>query len=113
GSAFALGVDGLAPARRVLAPVRDKTPAQRVQRHLAGLVIAADDQQLLAGRSVPARRIVVHAAVAHVHAINHGIAKWPAALDDPATHVRAYIAIRGRGANQTARHAPPSSPPLP
>ena len=70
---LALGVDRLAAARRVLAPIWDQAPAQRVQRHLAGLVIAPDYQQLLAGRGVPARRIIVHAAVAHVHAIDDGI----------------------------------------
>jgi len=49
-------------------------------------MIAADDQQLLARSGVPARRIIVQAAVAHVHAIDDGIAKRSAALDDPPTH---------------------------
>ena len=49
-------------------------------------MIAADDQQLLAGGRVPPRRIIVQAGVAHVHAIDDGIAKRSAALYDPPTH---------------------------
>ena len=45
-------------------------------------MIAPDDQQLLAGRRVPPRRIIVHPAVAHVRAIDDGIPKRSAALDD-------------------------------
>ena len=66
-------------------------------------MIAADNQQLLAGRGVPPWRIVVHAAIAHVHAIDDGIAKRPAALDDPPTHEGVYIVIRRSGANRTAQ----------
>src|SRR6266404_3883331 len=84
--ALALGVDRLAAALRIIAPIRDQAPTQRVERYLAGLVIAADDQQVLAGRGVPARRIIVDAAVAHVHAIDDGIPKRSAALDDPPAH---------------------------
>jgi hypothetical protein len=61
---------------------------QRVRRHVDGS--AADDQQVLARRTVPPRRIVVHAAVAHVHAIDDGIAKRSAALDDPPAHGVGY-----------------------
>ena len=61
-------------------------PTQRVQRDLSGLVIAPDDQQLLAWRRVPTGRIIVNAAVPHIHAIDDGITNWPAALDDPPTH---------------------------
>src|SRR5262249_2581173 len=100
---LALRVDRLAPACWVLAPVGNKAPPQRVQRDLAGLMIATDDQQLLAGRSVPPWRIVVHAAIAHVHAIDDGIAKRPAALDDPPTHEGVYIVIRRSGANRAAQ----------
>ena len=64
---------------------KDLTP-ERVQRYLTGPMIAADDQQFLTRRCVPPRRIVVHAAVAHVHAIDDGIATRSAALDDPPTH---------------------------
>jgi hypothetical protein len=49
-------------------------------------VIAADDQQFLAGRGVPARRVVVRAAVAHAQAVDDGVAKRPAGLDDPPAH---------------------------
>jgi hypothetical protein len=88
---LALCVDRLATACRVVAPVWDQAPAQRVQRHLAGPVIAADDQEILAGCSVPPRR--VYAAVAHVHAIDDGIPTRSAALDDPPAH-RRDITIR-------------------
>jgi hypothetical protein len=40
----------------------------------------------LARCCVPTRRIVVHAAVAHVHAVHHGVAKWPATLDYSPAH---------------------------
>jgi hypothetical protein len=83
---LALGIDGLAPAGRVLASVGNKSPTQRIEGDLAGLVIAPDDQQLLARRGVPAGRIIVDAAVPHVHAIDDGITNWPAALDDSPTH---------------------------
>ena len=71
------------------------------QRHLTGLVIAANDEQFLAGRSVPPARIIVHATVAHVHAIDDGITKRIAALDDPPTHgwnivIRQHSAIPNR-----------------
>src|SRR5207249_9093532 len=72
--------------RRVLTPIRDQTPAERIERDFAGLMIAADDEQLLAWRSIPPRRIIVHATVAHVHTIDDGITKRSAALDDPPTH---------------------------
>jgi hypothetical protein len=44
---FAFRVDRLAAALRVLTPIRDQPPAQRIERHLAGVVIAPDDQQFL------------------------------------------------------------------
>src|SRR5262249_48014003 len=86
--ALPLGVDRLALG--ISAPVRNEPPAQRVERHLSCLAIAANDQQILARRAVPPRRIVVHAAVARVHAIDDGIAQRAAALDDPPTHRTAY-----------------------
>jgi hypothetical protein len=45
---LAFGVDRLAPAFRVLAPIGNEAPAQRVERHFAGLMIAPDHQQVLA-----------------------------------------------------------------
>src|SRR5262245_8868982 len=83
---LALSVDGLAAASRVTAPVRDEAPTQRVERHLAVPMVAADNQQFLAGRGVPARREVVHAAVAHVHAIDNGVPQRSTALDDSPAH---------------------------
>jgi hypothetical protein len=87
---LALGVDWLAAALRIFAPIRDKAPTQRVERYLAGLVLAADDQQALARRGVPPWRIVVDAAVSHVHAIDDGIPKRLAALDDPPAHATRF-----------------------
>jgi hypothetical protein len=81
-----LGIDRLAAALRITAPIRNQAPTQRIERYLAGLVIAPDHQQVLARRGVPPWRIVVQPAVAHVHAIDDGIAKRSAALDDPPTH---------------------------
>jgi hypothetical protein len=51
------------------------------------LLVAADDQQFLAGRGVPARRVVVHAAIARIHAIDNGVPQRSTALDDPPAHV--------------------------
>jgi hypothetical protein len=39
-------------------------------RRLAGLMIATDDEELLAGRAVPARRVIAHPAVSHIHALH-------------------------------------------
>jgi hypothetical protein len=58
-------------------------PSARVQRHFTGFVIAPDHYQILAGRGVPSRRIIVDAAVAHIDAIHYGTAYWAAALDHP------------------------------
>jgi hypothetical protein len=43
-------------------------------------------EQLLAWRGIPPRRIIVHATVARVHAIDDDISKRPAALDDSPAH---------------------------
>jgi hypothetical protein len=43
-----------------------------VSAGFAGPMIASDDQQVLARRGIPTRRIIVNSAVAHVHAINDG-----------------------------------------
>jgi len=61
-------------------------------RHLAGLKIAPDHQQVLARRTIPAGRIIVQAAVAHIHAIDNGIPYRCAALDHSPAHGR-YVAI--------------------
>ena len=57
--------------------------------HLAGIaaeLLPNNDQQLLAGRTVPARRVVVKAAVAHVQTLDDREPKRHAALDDPPAH---------------------------
>src|SRR5262249_14453336 len=88
---LAFGVDRLTATCLVIAPVRDQAPTQRVERHISSLVIAADDQQFLAGRGVPPPWLVVHTAIPHVDAIDAGIAQRPAALDDPPSHVRGRL----------------------
>ncbi len=85
---LALGVDQFAPAFRFFAPIGNETPPQGVERHLAGLMIAPNHQQVLARCAVPARRIVVYAAVAHIHAGDDAVPQWSAALDDPPAHGR-------------------------
>src|SRR6516165_7856475 len=98
------GVDRLSTTRWVLAPIRDQAPAQWVERYLAGLMIAADHQQFLARRAIPPGWIIVHATVAHVHAINDDIPKWPAALDNSPAH-RLDIVIRQRVPTHGPLHA--------
>jgi len=71
---LAFGVDRLATASRVLAPVRDKASAQRVEGHNASVVIAPDHQQVLARRGIPSGRIVMRAAVADIHPFDDAIA---------------------------------------
>jgi hypothetical protein len=103
---LALGVDRLPAAARISAPVRYQPPAQRIERHPAGPVIAAGDEQLLARRRVPPRRVVVHAAVARVHAVDDGVSKRSAALDDSPA--------RGGGYSDGRAEMPPSrAVPLP
>jgi len=81
-----LGV-GLA-ASRVLAPVRDEPPAERVKRDFAGPVLAADDQQVLARCGIPPRRVIVEAAIADVQPIDNGVTQWSAALNYSPAHAR-------------------------
>jgi hypothetical protein len=65
------GVDRLASAFRVLAPVGNEDDPISGDRATSGQsVIAPDHQLFLALRAVPTRRTVVHAAVAHLHAFN-------------------------------------------
>src|SRR5262249_17813386 len=71
------GVDRLAPAFWVSAPVRDQPPLQKVQRPLSGLMVLPNDQQLLAGRGVVPPRCVRQAAVPDVETIDDGEAKGP------------------------------------
>src|SRR5262249_35740200 len=99
-----LGVDRLSTTHWVLAPIRDQAPAQWVERYLAGLVIAADHHQFLARRAIPPGWIIVHVTVADVHAINDGIPKWPAALDNSPAH-RLDIVIRQRVPTHGPLHA--------
>jgi hypothetical protein len=72
-----LGIGRLTSARRILAPVRNQSLAQRVERHLAGLMIAPDDQEIVAGRGVPSQRIIANPA-----ALDKRVSQGPAALND-------------------------------
>jgi hypothetical protein len=92
---LAFGIDRLTPTRRVVAPIRNQAPAQRIERHFTGLVITANDEQFLAWRCIPPGRIIVHTAVPHAHAIDDGISKRPATLDDSPTH-KNDIVVRHR-----------------
>ena len=81
-----LGIDRFASAGRIVAPIWNQPPSQWVERHLAGLMIASNDKQLLTGRSVPARRVIAHPAVSHIHALHDCISKGPATLNDASAH---------------------------
>jgi hypothetical protein len=63
---------------------------------LAGLMIAPDDKQLLAGRAVPARRVIAHPAVSHIHALHDCVSKGPATLNDASAHGSDIMARRRR-----------------
>ena len=65
---------GLRTAFRVLAPVGNETPAQRVERALAGLMVAPDDKELLARCGIPAGWIIVDAVIMHVETLDDAIA---------------------------------------
>src|SRR5215471_924661 len=93
---LALGVDWLAASGWVLAPIRNQAPAQWIEREFAGRMIPPDDQQLLARGGIPAWRIVVQAAVAHIKAIYDGIPKRSAALDDSPAHDDDISIVRPR-----------------
>ena len=107
---LALGVDRLAPSFRVLAPVGDETPTQGIERYHAGLMIAPDHQQVLAGRGVPARRIIVNAAIARVQSVDDGETYRRAALDESPAHDR-YVATGGSG-DQSLEGFTPADPAL-
>src|SRR5262249_43846959 len=49
-------------------------------------MIPPDHQQVLAMGRIPARRVIVHAAVTRVYAIDDGITEWSAALDNSPAH---------------------------
>src|SRR5262249_47660727 len=107
---LAPGVDRPAAACGIPASMRNEAPAQRLQGDLTGPVIAADHEQVLARRAVPPRPIVVHAAVTRVHAIDDGIPKRSAALDDPPAHAPD---IGARGVDASSSSADSSlSPPV-
>ncbi len=89
---FGFGVDRLTPAFRVFAPIGDEAPPKRIERYLTGLMIAADYQQILTRGTIPSRRIVVNAAIPHIHSGDNAVAKRPAALDHPPAH-DCYVVI--------------------
>ena len=107
---LAFSIDRPSPALRVLAPIRDKAPAQGLEGDLAGLMITPNHQQVLAWRGVPPRRIIVHAAVTHVHAVDNGITYGPTALDDSPAHDRYVVRSRRSTILQPASMVPPGRP---
>src|SRR5262249_37832629 len=74
----------------------------RVERRYAGPAVAADDEQLLARRSVPSRRIAVDATVAHIQAFDGGVPRAPA-LDDYKTVILQRLWRNGPSGYQSAR----------
>lgn len=64
----------LPAASGVLAPIWNEAPPERIERNGAGLMVTPDNKQVLAWCSIPARRIVVRAAVAHIHALDDAVA---------------------------------------
>jgi uncharacterized membrane protein len=67
----------------------DRLPfKETVDRHDAAslMMIAPDNQQFLAWRSVPPRWAVVNAAVADVHALDDGVPRSATTLDDTSAH---------------------------
>ena len=87
---FGLGIDGFAFPSRVLAPIGNEAPPQRVERYFASVMIAPDDEQLLTGRSVPAGRIIADAAIPYIQAMNDGISRRSAALNYTSAHGAQY-----------------------
>jgi hypothetical protein len=55
-----------------LAPVWDETPLDQIERTLAGFMVLPNDEQLLARRSVVARRNVADTVVADLKPIHNG-----------------------------------------
>jgi hypothetical protein len=70
-------------------------------------MITPDHEQILARRGVPPRRIIVYAAVAHVHALDNGITYGPTALDDSPAHDRYVVRLRRSTILQPASLVPP------
>jgi hypothetical protein len=70
----------------IYVPTQQIAPASRRHAPRIEETIRRDGMQLLARRCIPSRRIVVHAAVAHAHAIDEGITQRSAALNNSAAH---------------------------
>ena len=85
--------DEAAPASPPIA----KLPEPRLIGYYAAMQRAPDDAQPMtaeqAATLIPARRVVVHAAVAHIQALDDREPKRRAALDDPPAH-SAYVVAR-------------------
>src|SRR5262249_59897287 len=79
-----LRIDRLAATRRVLTPIRDQTPAERIERDFAGLMIAADDEPVLAWGNIPSWGVIGHAGCGPRHATDDGITKRAGAVVDRA-----------------------------
>jgi hypothetical protein len=94
---LAFGIDRLT----IVAPIRNQAPAQWIERYFTRPVITANNEQFLAWRCIPPGRIIVHTAVPHVHAIDDGISKRPAALDDPSTHKNDIVGLARRDSHRS------------
>ena len=62
---------------------------------------------VLARGGIPAGRIIVHAAVTHVHAVDDGITCWLAALDNSAAHGLYLVIYRSALGIQLSRSLRP------
>ena len=83
---FALGIDRLSPALRVLAPVGNEPPLEKVERAFSRLRILSDHEQFLARAAVPSTRIIVQPGVADIQSVHEGVIHRPFGLNDTSTH---------------------------
>jgi hypothetical protein len=68
--------------------MRDQGPLDQVEGALTGPMVLPNNQQLLARRSIVARRDIAHAAIADIEPFDNGEAERPRILDDTTTHGR-------------------------
>jgi hypothetical protein len=83
---FALCIDRLSPALRVLAPVGNEPPLEKVERAFPRLGILSDYEQFLARAAVPSTRIIVQPGVADIQSVHEGVIHRPFGLNDATTH---------------------------
>jgi hypothetical protein len=80
------GIDWFRPVRGILAPRRNETPLEQVERSLANLVALADDKQFLARSAIIARRDIRKPAIGHVQPIDELVTKRARHLNNSSAH---------------------------